>query len=243
LSHKQEIALQQAKKIAGEFISLIQPACEWIEVAGSIRRQKRLVNDIELVVIPKIVPSKRKKKVQHSKKLTSFITIAIDPSLDEILENLVIKRKIQMIKSGDKYKQFIFWKYLLQIDLFIANKTNLGYILLLRTGSADYSQNFVTEVKRRGQFRCGKGTRAGYVWNIKTWEIVPTPTEQALYALVGIPWLDPPKREKHLFPQDLHSRTCVECEAEFKTKYELKPETARCYSCYQLYKEQKEYDS
>jgi DNA polymerase/3'-5' exonuclease PolX len=45
--------LEKARAIAEELKKLLEPACERITIAGSIRRQKPRVGDIELLVIPK----------------------------------------------------------------------------------------------------------------------------------------------------------------------------------------------
>ncbi len=45
--------LEEAKAIALRVCERIAPACERVEVAGSIRRGKPQVGDIELVVIPR----------------------------------------------------------------------------------------------------------------------------------------------------------------------------------------------
>lgn len=47
--------LEKAKVIAEDLTSLLAPVCEKIKVAGSIRRRKTQVGDIELLVIPKYV--------------------------------------------------------------------------------------------------------------------------------------------------------------------------------------------
>ncbi|MBA7670781.1 hypothetical protein ES703_78928 [subsurface metagenome] len=44
--------LEKAKTIAGVVVEAIKVYCDRIEVAGSIRRQRPIVNDIDLVVIP-----------------------------------------------------------------------------------------------------------------------------------------------------------------------------------------------
>ena len=44
--------LEKARAIAEELKALLEPACERIMIAGSIRRQKPMVNDIELLCIP-----------------------------------------------------------------------------------------------------------------------------------------------------------------------------------------------
>jgi DNA polymerase/3'-5' exonuclease PolX len=43
--------LQQAQKIASQVIQTLKPFCERIEVAGSIRRKRPFVHDIDLVCI------------------------------------------------------------------------------------------------------------------------------------------------------------------------------------------------
>jgi len=49
------VELEKARAIAEELKALLQPSCHRIEIAGSIRRQKPEVGDIELLCIPKLV--------------------------------------------------------------------------------------------------------------------------------------------------------------------------------------------
>jgi len=54
--------LQQAETIAKNFLSEIKEFCERIEIAGSIRRKKPEVNDIDIVLIPRQKKDKIKTK-------------------------------------------------------------------------------------------------------------------------------------------------------------------------------------
>ena len=45
--------LEQAQKVAGDLVAELAPFCERVEPAGSIRRRKSWVNDIDLVIIPR----------------------------------------------------------------------------------------------------------------------------------------------------------------------------------------------
>lgn len=45
--------LDKAKKIAIEICQTLQPYCETLNIAGSIRRQKMEVHDIEILCVPK----------------------------------------------------------------------------------------------------------------------------------------------------------------------------------------------
>ncbi|GAI78089.1 unnamed protein product [marine sediment metagenome] len=44
--------LERAQKIAAEVVKQLTPYCQKIEVAGSVRRRKPLVHDIDFVLIP-----------------------------------------------------------------------------------------------------------------------------------------------------------------------------------------------
>jgi hypothetical protein len=49
------IPLPAATALAAKLVAQLAPYCERIEIAGSVRRQKDIVGDIELVVIPKMI--------------------------------------------------------------------------------------------------------------------------------------------------------------------------------------------
>ena len=48
-----DMKLEDAEELAGEIVEHIHPFCERVEIAGSIRRKKSEVRDIDLVLIPK----------------------------------------------------------------------------------------------------------------------------------------------------------------------------------------------
>jgi DNA polymerase/3'-5' exonuclease PolX len=49
------IPLSASKNAALQFCSLISQSCHRIEIAGSIRRKRSYVHDIDIVVIPRFV--------------------------------------------------------------------------------------------------------------------------------------------------------------------------------------------
>jgi hypothetical protein len=53
----QSTDLKTAQKIAEEIVYKVRPYCEMIEIAGSVRREKPFVKDIEVVCVPKSVES------------------------------------------------------------------------------------------------------------------------------------------------------------------------------------------
>ena len=50
---KAEIPYKEAKEIADKLVLLLSPHCYRIEIAGSIRREKSIAGDIEIVATPK----------------------------------------------------------------------------------------------------------------------------------------------------------------------------------------------
>jgi DNA polymerase/3'-5' exonuclease PolX len=103
--------LEEAKKIADKYVKILKPYCLRIEIAGSIRREKSEVKDIEIVAIP----------------------IALIGFSDEV-------NKLQKVKGEPtgKYTQRILPEGI-KLDLFMANVKNWGLILAIRTGSAEFS--------------------------------------------------------------------------------------------------------
>ena len=100
-------ALEIAKKVEAE----LKPFCERIQIAGSLRRQKLNVKDIEIVAIPN----------------------------DRFQIGLIVNKwkKIRGDVDG-KYCQRQLPEGI-NLDLFFATEKNWGYIFAIRTGSTEYS--------------------------------------------------------------------------------------------------------
>ncbi|NOS85248.1 MAG: hypothetical protein HOP31_08925 [Ignavibacteria bacterium] len=157
--------LTEAKPIAESLKVLLEPYCERIEIAGSIRREKEIVKDIEIVLIPK-----------QANKLFNVLGLHL----------LKLNRDFQYIKNGEKYKQFYYQG--IKVDLFVAHLDNWGYIFAIRTGSVEYSHNVLASgwVKKGFNGVNGFLTRKG--------EIIPVREEIDLFNLIGIPYLSPRAR-------------------------------------------------
>ncbi|KXK56265.1 MAG: hypothetical protein UZ05_CHB002000278 [Chlorobi bacterium OLB5] len=158
--------ITEAKPIADKLKALLEPYCERIEIAGSIRREKEIVKDIEIVLIPK-----------NANKLFNVLGLHL----------LKLKRDFQYIKNGDKYKQFYYMG--IKVDLFVAHPDNWGYIFAIRTGSAEYSHNVLASgwVKKGFKGVDGFLTRKG--------EIIPVKEEIDLFKIIGEEYISPKERE------------------------------------------------
>jgi hypothetical protein len=121
---------EEAKAIADKWIRYLSPACERIEIAGSIRRGKQEPKDIELVCIPQIYASKD--------------LFGVDGTQVNLLETLIGglfrgKAYLAAIKNGPRYKQLALIEGI-HLDLFIVlPPAQWGVQFLIRTGPADFS--------------------------------------------------------------------------------------------------------
>lgn len=148
-------ALQDVGSTADRLVTALEPACEMIAVAGSIRRAAPEVKDIEIVAIP-IRP----------RDLFGDIT-AGPTKLDRELAKLreAIERGD---KWGDKYKRLTVKlpsRLVIAVDLFITTPEAWPVIFAIRTGPAEYSQKMVTQQHKNGLLKNGHAVRDGRVWN------------------------------------------------------------------------------
>ncbi len=112
--------LERARKIAGEIVERLSPYCSRIEVAGSIRREKSIVRDIDIVLIP------------YDPWNLSLMVAGLGPA------------KVM----GDKLKRINYNG--VQVDLYYATEKTWGMTLLVRTGSAAHNIKLAARAKKMG---------------------------------------------------------------------------------------------
>lgn len=174
--------LAEALKDAHEFRALF-PALyfsRW-EFAGSVRRGREDVGDVEHVVIPANVDAFRI-------KLDELTYVPGDIFSDE---NLPFRRHVYPNDSerwGEKVRGVSFRGF--AHEIFIADALNFGSVLALKTGPADYSKMLVTKMLARGRFR----QQGGYVHYTNGKGIRGVPTEQDYFEACGVAWVLPAER-------------------------------------------------
>ena len=166
--------LQAAKKIALKYLELLKPYCERIEIAGSIRREKPEVGDIELVCIPK--------KVEIDDPACWFKKIEIiHPEFCKIIDSL---ERIRGNATGKAMQRNTPEGIVL--DIFTATPDNWGYIFAIRTGP----DNFSHKVLANNWVKYGYHGKDGMLYN-KQEKPVPVKEESDLFLLIGIEYIDP----------------------------------------------------
>lgn len=165
-----------AKAIADKYLDLLKDKCERIEIAGSLRRQKNYIGDIELVCIPK------KMLVQDG------LFDQTETNDKEFIEYLKTFKILKGNPENGKYIKIQLPEDI-NLDLFLANQINYGLIMMIRTGSWQFSKRMVWECKASGYYVDG-----GNLWRKKNKELVPVPEEIDFFKITGIDYIDPSAR-------------------------------------------------
>ena len=169
------IPLVRARQLAEALIADLAPGCERIEVAGSIRRRKPEVGDLEIVCVPKL--------------RLNVLGESDGTHLDPILERLQERGDLKRIKGGSKYKQYELPAHGCKLDLFLTTAAQWGLVLLIRTGPAEFSKRFVTRRLLGGLLPNDMSVHGGYLW--RKVELLQTPEEETAFALAGVRYLEP----------------------------------------------------
>ncbi len=174
-------SLSEACQDALDFQALFpMPLITRWHVAGSVRREKPFVGDVEHVVVPVNVEA----FWRHLESLVS------DPN-DMFSGNGPLTKHVYpngSLRWGEKYRGVDFRGF--NHEIFLADKDNLGAILAIRTGPADYSKMLVTAMLNGGRYR----QQGGYVVCRETGEIRSVPEENNFFAACGVPYIAPQKR-------------------------------------------------
>jgi DNA polymerase (family 10) len=167
--------LTQAQRLALTVMSELLPYCEKIEIAGSVRRERNQVNDLDLVLIPKN---------------------GLDPIIKRMTRSCV---PVTGGKVFDSRNLTYTTKTGVQIDLFIAHgevvdlvsrtPSNLGAVYLCRTGSMQHNIQLCN-------LALSKGLKfAPYRGVVKGNEIIASKTEADIYHALDLPYREPTERE------------------------------------------------
>ena len=173
--------------VAGELVHLLGPVCERIAIAGSLRRGKADVGDVEILFIPRI---EERPVDMFAMQPFSLAEEAIQRLLDA--GTLTKRPNITGGTTwGDKNKLALHTASGIPVDLFAATEDNWFNYLVCRTGPAESNQRIATAAHN-----------LGWKWNpygpgfthTATNEQRACHSEEAVFAFVGLPFHLPENR-------------------------------------------------
>ena len=162
-----ELDLKEAETLAAKFKGAVCIHCDKIEIAGSIRRQKAKVHDIDFVVVTEN-DAKWQKIGEDLKRLKA------KPNCQG---NSIIKALLPCSKG------------FFQVDFYRAKPETFGIHLLIRTGSAEHNMWLAGHA-------FSKGMRLKYSQGlIKDGNAIAGADEKEVFAALGLPCPLPSERE------------------------------------------------
>jgi len=184
-------SLSEAQEKAARILELLAPHCERIEIAGSVRREKPHVKDIEIVAIPK-----------------PYEVGLFASGLALVVERWP-KRKGELGPSC-RYTQRIFEGT--TVDLFFCRPETWGLILAIRTGPTEFSKALLERCKQRGyhsvfgQLHRRRKYQFGSVDLLEQLVPVDTPEEEAIFEYAGLKYIPPTWREEFVDEISTHTK-------------------------------------
>lgn len=166
---------------------LSMPLTHRWSMAGSLRRRKAEVGDIEHVVIP------ARGDVSSGDMFATPVDVnLLWHRLDQLLDQGIIEKAVYpdgKHRWGPQQRGLLFEG--MRHEIFTAGPAGFGYQLLLRTGSAAFSHWFVQELKRHGY-----EARGGLIYPIGRKHPVDVSDEQTCFELIKWPFVPPNAREE-----------------------------------------------
>ena len=176
-----QFKLEEARRVAEKVVEALTPFCQRIEIAGSIRRGRPFVGDIDIVLLPK----------------------------DAFDRDRIEQRAAQnaaRLKGGEQYVVYGM-KNGMQLDLWFAHiawppeagmfgdtikpaePANFGMLWLARTGSAMHNVHLAKVAKARGfHFDPHAGLK-------QAGKVIASEEEADVFKALGLAYVEPERRE------------------------------------------------
>ncbi len=174
------LSLSKADRFAEKIVSELKPLCEKIEVAGSIRRRRPVVGDIDLVILPKYKPAVQARCKRNALK------VIMDGEINLIVE----------LSNGVQLD--IFFAHGQEKDLFgVVNESTWGTLLLCRTGSKDFNIWIANTAARKGfHWNPYLGIHGHPPSPGEPAPIIASETEEDIFKVLGLDYITPEARER-----------------------------------------------
>ncbi len=183
-------------RVAEHIVGALRPVCHRIEIAGSIRRKKEMVGDIEILYIPLFTEIPDPSDLFKKAKLR---VNAADLVIEQLMQRGSLAKRPKTDGTftwGEQNKLAIACKTGIPVDLFSANTRNWFNLLVCRTGGKNNNIAIAAAAKEKH-----------YQWNpygsgfTRKWasdseqQFVRIDSEEEVFRFVGLPYRKPEERE------------------------------------------------
>lgn len=176
----------EAVLVATRLLELLSPHCERIAIAGSLRRMKPEVSDIELLFIPSL----------GERPEGLFDRVQVDLTAERI-ESLVTSGVLAKRPNvngdftwGEKNKLAIHVASGIPVDLFATTHEDWWVSLVFRTGSKETNLALTTGANKKGATLMAYG--CGVRWSDGT--VTRAESERHVFELCGVEYKEPQAR-------------------------------------------------
>jgi DNA polymerase (family 10) len=186
MADKQRWPAASARAVAEKLLAELEPRCEQICVAGSLRRGKTDVGDIELLYVPRVG------QIRKPGELFSVRGSLVDELLDRWLAKGVITKRLNVNGRpswGEWNKLAIHAPSGIPVDLFSTDAERWFVSLVVRTGSAATNTMLAGNALKRGMKLEAYGVLVGPDGK----RIVPR-SEREVFERLGVPYREPADR-------------------------------------------------
>ena len=187
MSEKTKWPADEAMNVAIFLMRQLSPVCEQITIAGSLRRGKKMVGDVELLFIPKY-------DEQPDGFFDKIKVNLAEQKIQELLNRDVLTMRPNVnggFSWGRENKLAIHRPSGIPVDLFSTSPEKWWVALVIRTGSKETNMRLTTGANYLNRTLNAYGVG---VTDRKTGEIIPATSEQHVFELCGVPFIEPEER-------------------------------------------------
>jgi DNA polymerase (family 10) len=185
--------LTKATLLAEKVLIALNPMCCGLMIAGSIRRGKADVGDIDIVAIPQNTVTKG--------PLGGPVSFPEDSVWALLFPKELKKMGLKIEACGPELLRASFPDGF-QVDVYRARRETWGVILLVRTGSKEHNVKLCSKAKRFASPKYPYGVRLSASQGIialkkdgSDGEIIASHTEESIFEALGLTFVPPEARE------------------------------------------------
>lgn len=173
MSNVQKRPLAEVEPVAEVIKSKLEPYCYRIVIAGSIRRRRPTVGDIEIVALPKVVEEQLDLFGYETKKVNL---------LEDFFDEAFSSHQQLLLKDGPRQKQFRYGRF--KVDLYLpASPERWGWLLTARTGGKQFNKWLINYARYEMDcvFKDGRLLKHG--------KQLETPEEEDVFNVLELPFI------------------------------------------------------